>query len=62
MMQPDPALIEQAAAALLASRLTWGTHTDRWADLDWQREFWTEAATIVLSEAATVLSAAATTN
>lgn len=38
-----------ATEALIASRLTWGVHADRWGDVEWQRKFWAEAAKIALA-------------
>lgn len=46
--------VERAAEALRTSRLTWGVHADRWGDEEWQREFWTEAATVALTAAGVI--------
>ena len=43
------ALITAAADALMASRLTWSTHADQC--VEWQREFWTAVASIILTPA-----------
>lgn len=38
--------VEALAKKLRQSRLSWGTHADRWLDAEWQTEFWREAAQI----------------
>lgn len=48
---------EAAAGALRKSRLTWGTHSDRWGDTPWQRDFWGEAADTVLEALAPFVAA-----
>lgn len=50
----NDALVERAAEALRTSRLCWGTHADRWNDQEWQRGFWTEAATVALTAAGVI--------
>lgn len=44
----DAGTVTEAVERLMRSRMTWGTHTDRWADAEWQRGFWTEVAQVVL--------------
>lgn len=44
----DPVLVERVAEAMRGSRLMWGLHADRWADVEWQKAFWAEAAGIAL--------------
>lgn len=45
----DAAEVAELADGFLASRLSWGTHADRWNDADWQRRFWTEVAQTLLA-------------
>jgi hypothetical protein len=47
--QTDAAEVAELADGFLASRLSWGTHADRWNDADWQRRFWTEVAQTLLA-------------
>jgi hypothetical protein len=56
---PADTLTTTIANALRKSRLTWGTHSDRWTDTEWQDEFWGEAAEVA---AAAVVSVLATHN
>lgn len=46
--------VQAAVNALIRSGVTWGTHTDRWGDYEWQREFWTEVATVALTGAGAI--------
>lgn len=53
----DP--VQAVAEALRKSRMTWGTHSDRWADAEWQDEFWTEVAEIAVAAARPLIAAEA---
>ena len=46
--------VQAAVDTLIRSRVTWGTHADRWGDYEWQREFWTEVATVALTAAGVI--------
>jgi hypothetical protein len=41
--------VETVLAALRGSRLSWGTHSERWTDVEWQDQFWREAAEIAVA-------------
>lgn len=45
--EPTPKAVDALATVLRGSRLSWGTHADRWNDTEWQAAFWREAATLV---------------
>lgn len=49
--------VAAVAKALRESRLSYGTHSDRWSDPEWQQAFWTEAAEIALTALAPLIDA-----